>query len=124
MGGAFLFLHEVLHRAGARYFSKGQSQGCRCQNPKIPSKALKQVKRVERTYTRERKIEVLLNLLNCREPDARVTRFPRRRIGQSYERKRMLSHRMVREPNGAFVRYRAPTYCEASASWKVPVPTI
>ncbi|KAL2175405.1 uncharacterized protein P884DRAFT_279210 [Thermothelomyces heterothallicus CBS 202.75] len=85
MGGAFLFLLSASLRGS-------------------------QLEDVERTYTRERKIEVLINLLNFREPDACLTRFPRRRIGQSYEGERMLSHRMVREPSGAFVRYRAPTY--------------
>ncbi|AEO54437.1 hypothetical protein MYCTH_2107175 [Thermothelomyces thermophilus ATCC 42464] len=90
MGGAFLFLYT--------------NHSLRVWN------TTRSLRASGSTYTHERKIEVLINLLNCREPDACVTRFPRRRIGQSYERERMLSHRMVREPNGAFVRYRAPTY--------------
>lgn len=82
----------------------------------------KQIRRVERSYSRERKIEVLLYLLNHRVPDARPRRVPRRRIGQPHEQE--LTQPMVRTETGEYVWYRAPTYAEASNFWKIPTPTI
>ncbi|GAB1311408.1 hypothetical protein MFIFM68171_01618 [Madurella fahalii] len=89
---------------------------------RLPTKPVKQVKRVERSYSRERKIEVLLYLLNHRVPDARPRRVPRRRIGQPHEQE--LTQPMVRTETGEYVWYRAPTYAEASEFWKIPTPTI
>ncbi|KXX78290.1 hypothetical protein MMYC01_206505 [Madurella mycetomatis] len=82
----------------------------------------KQIRRVERSYSRERKIEVLLYLLNHRVPDVRPRRVPRRRIGQPHEQE--LTRPMVRTETGEYVWYRAPTYAEASEFWKIPTPTI
>ncbi|KAK3330823.1 hypothetical protein B0H66DRAFT_544976 [Apodospora peruviana] len=79
----------------------------------------KPVKRAERSYTRERKIEVILFLLNHKVVDDRQQlRQPRRRIGQPLE------NIVEVGPDGQLVKYRAPTYAEASEWFKVPVPTI
>ncbi|KAK0668121.1 hypothetical protein QBC41DRAFT_394543 [Cercophora samala] len=89
---------------------------------KLKAKALKQIKRVERSYTRERKIEVLLYLLTHRVPDQGPRKTPRRRIGQPQED--CSTQPVVENENGELVWYRAPTYAEASAFWKIPTPTI
>ncbi|KAK3393168.1 hypothetical protein B0H63DRAFT_516370 [Podospora didyma] len=89
---------------------------------RLAMKAAKPVRRVERSYTRERKIEVLMFLLNHRVPDPRPRKVPRRRIGQPHEEE--LTQPMVATPNGDLVWYRAPTYAEASSWWKIPTPTI
>ncbi|KAK4187958.1 hypothetical protein QBC35DRAFT_368659, partial [Podospora australis] len=89
---------------------------------RLMQKSLKPVRRVERSYPKERKIEVLLYLLNHRVPDARPRKVPRRRIGQPHESE--LTQPMVRDENGELVWYRAPTYAEASEFWKIPTPTI
>lgn len=91
---------------------------------RLKSKPLKQVKRIERSYTRERKIEVLNYLLNHRVPDGRRTTAPRRRIGQPPAQELVSPPPTVREENGEYVWYRAPTYAEASDFWKIPTPTI
>lgn len=89
---------------------------------KLKAKALKQIKRVERSYTRERKIEVLLYLLTHRVPDSGPRKTPRRRIGQPQED--CSTQPVVENENGELVWYRAPTYAEASDFWKIPTPTI
>ncbi|KAJ4290134.1 hypothetical protein N0V88_006641 [Collariella sp. IMI 366227] len=89
---------------------------------RLKNKPPKQVRRVERSYSKERKIEVLMYLLNHRVPDARPRKVPRRRIGQPHEQE--LNQPMVQDQNGEFVWYRAPTYAEASEFWKIPTPTI
>ncbi|KAK4240677.1 hypothetical protein C8A03DRAFT_12979, partial [Achaetomium macrosporum] len=83
---------------------------------RLKARALKEVKRVERSYTRERRIQVLLWLINHRVPDARTTHLPRRRMGQPLV--------LERSETDANVWYRPPTYEEASQFWKVPIPTI
>ncbi|KAK4154655.1 hypothetical protein C8A00DRAFT_32548 [Chaetomidium leptoderma] len=92
---------------------------------RLKNRPPKQVKRVERSYTRERKIEVLVYLLNhqVRVLDDRLRRVPRRRVGQPHESNE-LAEPVVQEENGEFVWYRAPTYAEASDFWKIPTPTI
>ncbi|KAK4034006.1 hypothetical protein C8A01DRAFT_39524 [Parachaetomium inaequale] len=89
---------------------------------KLRAKPLKEVRRVKRKFTRERKIEVLLYLLNHRVADTRERRCPRRRMGQPHEEE--LTQPIAQGENGNFVWYRAPTYTEASKFWKIPVPTI
>ncbi|KAK4459110.1 hypothetical protein QBC42DRAFT_143010, partial [Cladorrhinum samala] len=89
---------------------------------RLKNKPLKQVKRIERSYTRERKVEVLLYLLQHRVPDPRPRKVPRRRIGQPHEEE--LTQPMVANEYGELVWYRAPTYSEASEFWKIPTPTI
>ncbi|KAK0723974.1 hypothetical protein B0T21DRAFT_351098 [Apiosordaria backusii] len=89
---------------------------------KLKAKALKQIKRVERSYTRERKVEVLLYLLTHRVPDSGPRKTPRRRIGQPQED--CSTQPIVENKNGELVWYRAPTYAEASDFWKIPTPTI
>ncbi|KAK3996527.1 hypothetical protein QBC44DRAFT_355680 [Cladorrhinum sp. PSN332] len=89
---------------------------------RLKNKPLKQVKRIERSYTRERKVEVLLYLLQHRVPDPRPRKVPRRRIGQPHEEE--LTQPMVTNEYGELVWYRAPTYSEASEFWKIPTPTI
>ncbi|KAK0730807.1 hypothetical protein B0H67DRAFT_51090 [Lasiosphaeris hirsuta] len=79
-------------------------------------------KRIEQSYTRQRKIDVLLFLLNHRVADSRMRKVPRRRIGQPHDQEP--EQPMVRDENGDLVWYRAPTYIETSKFWKVPVPTI
>ncbi|EGS23646.1 uncharacterized protein CTHT_0003420 [Thermochaetoides thermophila DSM 1495] len=86
-------------------------------------KPLKEIKRVERTYTRERKIEVLMYLLNHRVPDKRdLKHVPRARLGQPHGFDR--NKDLVQTEDGEWVWYRPPTYAEASAFWKIPMPTI
>ncbi|KAK3298862.1 uncharacterized protein B0H64DRAFT_454502 [Chaetomium fimeti] len=87
------------------------------------AKELRQAKRIERSYTRERKIEVLMYLLNHRVPDVRARRFPRRRIGQPHEGESS-QQLIVQEDHGDHIWYRAPTYSEASEFWNIPTPTI
>ncbi|KAK3363073.1 hypothetical protein B0T25DRAFT_575706 [Lasiosphaeria hispida] len=89
---------------------------------KRPGPAPKPRKRVEQSYTRQRKIDVLLFLLNHRVADSRLRKVPRRRIGQPHDQEP--EQPMIRDANGELVWYRAPTYIETSKFWKVPVPTI
>ncbi|KAM7196080.1 hypothetical protein V8F33_006372 [Rhypophila sp. PSN 637] len=81
----------------------------------------KPLRRVERSYPLERKIEVLMFLLNHRitetEPPQRA---PRRRLGQPPECEASYT---ITE-TGQRLYHRAPTYAEASAWYKVPMPTI
>jgi hypothetical protein len=86
-------------------------------------KELRQAKRIERSYTRERKIEVLMYLLNHRVPDVRTRRFPRRRIGQPHEGE-STQQSAVHKDCGDHIWFRAPTYSEASEFWNIPTPTI
>lgn len=76
-------------------------------------------RRQERSYTRERKIEVIMFLLNHRVPDTREV-MPRRRYGQ-YD---VENEPPVENPDGTFTYFRAPTYTEASEWWKIPTATI
>jgi len=80
----------------------------------------KPLQRVERSYTRERKIEVLMFLLNHRIADTMPGRAPRRRLGQPP----IAEEPTGRNEYGQLVWERAPTYAEASAWYKVPMPTI
>ncbi|KAK4131743.1 hypothetical protein BT67DRAFT_444530 [Trichocladium antarcticum] len=90
---------------------------------RLKNKPVKPLRRVERSYTRERKIEVLLYLLNHRIPDNRHRRqIPRSRVGQSHEHD--WSQSMIQNASGEYVWHRAPTYAEASEFWKIPTPTI
>ncbi|CCC06224.1 unnamed protein product [Sordaria macrospora k-hell] len=89
-----------------------------------PWTAPKPVRRVERSYTRERKIEVLQFLLNHRIADYRPRKAPRRRIGQPAHEQEPVPQTSTRDENGQLVWYRAPTYVEASEWWKIPIPTI
>ncbi|KAK4127083.1 hypothetical protein N657DRAFT_687434 [Parathielavia appendiculata] len=89
---------------------------------RLKNRGLKEVKRVERSYTRERKIEVLLWLLNHRVEDVRGHR-PRRRIGDPIEME-VANPGTEEALNGVLIWNRAPTYAEASQYWKIPVPTI
>ena len=88
----------------------------------------KPVRRVERSYTRERKVEVLMYLLNHRIADPNPKRVARRRIGQPHPDDLPLPQEQMipdgRGPNGELIWYRAPTYAEASEYWKIPVPTV
>ncbi|KAK4449510.1 hypothetical protein QBC34DRAFT_405187 [Podospora aff. communis PSN243] len=77
--------------------------------------------RQERSYTRERKIEVLMYLVKHRIPfEKSYRKVARRRIGQYNE------DADVPEvgPDGRRVWFRSPTYKEASEFWKIPVATI
>ncbi|KAK5654958.1 hypothetical protein OQA88_6715 [Cercophora sp. LCS_1] len=76
-------------------------------------------RRQERSYTRERKIEVIMFLLNHRVPDTREV-MPRRRYGQ-YD---VENEPPQENPDGTFTYFRAPTYTEASEWWKIPTATI
>ncbi|EGZ76501.1 hypothetical protein NEUTE2DRAFT_77010 [Neurospora tetrasperma FGSC 2509] len=89
-----------------------------------PWTAPKPVRRVERSYSRERKIEVLQFLLNHRIADYRPRKAPRRRIGQPPHEQEPVPQTATRDANGQLVWYRAPTYVEASEWWKIPIPTI
>ena len=90
---------------------------------RLKGKPMKPLRRVERSYTRERKIEVLMYLLNHRIPDNRHRRqVPRSRVGQSHEQDWTQS--MIQNESGEYVWHRAPTYAEASQFWKIPTPTI
>ena len=76
-----------------------------------PYKQRKPVSRIERSYSRERKIEVLLFLIHHRVKDDQ-----RRRARAGCE------NADTELPNGTI--YRPPTAAEASAYWKIPEITI
>lgn len=81
----------------------------------------KPLSRIERSYPRERKIEVLMFLLNHRITETHLPqRAPRRRLGQPAECEASYT---ITE-TGEKLYHRAPTYAEASAWYKVPMPTI
>ncbi|KAK0633462.1 hypothetical protein B0T14DRAFT_561058 [Immersiella caudata] len=77
--------------------------------------------RLERSYTRERKIEVLMYLVKHNIPfDTSYRKVARKRIGQYNEEAEFSEV----GPDGRTVSYRSPTYKEASEFWKIPVATI
>ncbi|KAK0656152.1 hypothetical protein B0T16DRAFT_398713 [Cercophora newfieldiana] len=78
--------------------------------------------RKERSYTRDRKIEVIMYLVKHKIKEVRsYRRVARRRIGQ-YPGDGDLEPEMG--PDGQMIWHRAPTYAEASEFWKIPTATI
>jgi len=76
-----------------------------------PYKQHKPISRIERSYSRERKIQVLLFLIHHRVKDDQRRRA---RAG--------CTNAETELPDGTV--YRPPTAAEASAYWKIPEPTI
>ena len=103
----------------------GRSAANRGPKPRSLSERAKEWKfdkpktRPERTYSRERKMQVIMFLLNHRVPDTRLV-MPQRRVGQLVEDE---PRGEIRE-DGTVVIYRAPTYAEASKWWQIPTATI
>jgi len=85
-----------------------------------PYKQPKPISRVQRSYSRERKVEVILYLLHHRVQDDQNRRI---RAGES-----RIGATEPTEPtqptDSTGVTYRAPTYHEASAHFKIPATTI